>query len=82
MATIRFFASVRDKTGRDSVTIEIKSPSSVGDALKMAAAQMGVNEATLINRSLRYAVNMNIEGLDFTVNDSDEIALLPPLSGG
>ncbi|MBI5815755.1 MAG: MoaD/ThiS family protein [Nitrospinae bacterium] len=82
MATVRFFASVRDRVKNESVEIPLAKPLPLRDVLAKTAAALKVDEVALINPSLLYAVNKNMEGLDFIVNNNDEVAVLPPLSGG
>lgn len=82
MAKLRFFASVKEKMGEDTMEIPVKGTISVRDFLLQVADKTGADPALLINDSLLYAINQEMAGLDQKINDGDEVAVLPPLSGG
>lgn len=82
MAVIRFFASVRDKMGTDSVEVTLSAPVPLRDVLRLAAEGAGQDPAVLTDSRLMYAVNRDRRGLEHVVNNDDEVAVLPPLSGG
>jgi len=82
MAVLKFFASVKERMGAESMSIQLSEPVPVRRLLEMAAERAAVDPATLINGSFMYAVNQETEDLDHVVGDSDEVAVLPPLSGG
>jgi len=82
MAVIKFFASVKDKMGTDSMQISLNTPSPVREVLTAVAHRESVELSALVNDTLMYAVNQEMAGLNHIVSDSDELAVLPPLSGG
>lgn len=82
MAKLRFFASVKEKIGADNMEIPVEGAISVRDILLQAAKKAGVDPAILINNSLLFALNQETAALDHKVVDGDEVAVLPPLSGG
>lgn len=82
MVTVKFFASIKDKVGRESIDIPINAPSSIRNVLNRVAEKTSTDPALLMPGGFLYAVNQRMESLDTTVNDGDEIAVLPPLSGG
>ena len=82
MAKLRFFASVKEKMGVDIMEIPVENDISVRDILLQAVEKAGVDPVILINNSLLFAVNQETVDLDQKVVDSDEVAVLPPLSGG
>ncbi|NOX09081.1 MAG: molybdopterin converting factor subunit 1 [Gammaproteobacteria bacterium] len=73
---VRFFASIREKTGCAEKSIEVPAGSDVA-AVWMAA----VGEACF-PENLLSAVNMEYEKQDFVVKDKDEVAFFPPVTGG
>jgi len=78
---VRLFAILRERAGRDSVEIELPEGATVGDAFKRLAAAPGLGE--LVERlPLRMAVNREYVGEDTTIAPGDELALIPPISGG
>ncbi len=82
MAKLRFFASVEEKMGMDMMEIPVDGSISARGILGLAVKRAGVDPGVLINNSLLYAVNHETVDLDHEVVDSDEVAVLPPLSGG
>ncbi len=78
MATLRLFASIREIAGTSSLEVDVNN---VSDAITEACAQFGDDFAALVP-SCRIWVNGNpAEPID-SVTAQDEIALLPPVSGG
>ncbi len=82
MAKLNFFATVKEKVGTDSMVLRLEQPVDVRQLLKRAADVACVDPSVLINKSLLYAVNQEIATLHSRVEDGDEVAVLPPLSGG
>ena len=82
MATIRLFASIKEKIGAAELHIRISDRQLLRNVLAQAASDNGVEEAWLVSHRLLYAVNQQMAGLDHMVGDGDEIAVLPPMSGG
>tara|TARA_B100001559_G_scaffold40443_1_gene30057 strand:- start:994 stop:2475 length:1482 start_codon:yes stop_codon:yes gene_type:complete len=78
VATLRLFASIREIAGTSSLEVDVNN---VSDAITEACAQFGDDFAALVP-SCRIWVNGNpAEPID-SVTAQDEIALLPPVSGG
>jgi molybdopterin synthase catalytic subunit len=79
--TVRLFAILRERAGRDSVEIELPEGATVGDAFERLAAAPGLGE--LVGRMpLRMAVNREYVGEGTAIAPGDELALIPPISGG
>jgi molybdopterin converting factor small subunit len=78
MAVLRLFAAAREAagTGRDDVTA-----ATVGEVLATAAARYGEQFAAVAARS-RVWLNGEPVELSTPVGDTDEVAVLPPVSGG
>lgn len=68
--------------GRESTSILLDEPVTVQALLTRVATDASVDKSVLLNQSLLYAVNQRMEGPECMVNDTDELAVLPPLSGG
>ncbi|NND04405.1 MAG: hypothetical protein HKN91_16635 [Acidimicrobiia bacterium] len=78
MATLRLFASLREIAGTNRLEVDA---SSVGDALDLAISQFGERfEAGL--GTAQVWVNGDQAQRDTPVTGGDEIALIPPVSGG
>ncbi|NIV15477.1 MAG: molybdopterin converting factor subunit 1 [Aliifodinibius sp.] len=77
--TIKFFASSRELVGRNQLEMKLPSDATVKtliDTLK----QNHVKLAKL--NSFMIAVNMEYVKSDVPLNDGDEVAIIPPVSGG
>ena len=78
MATVRFFAQAREATGTGMAHID---GTSVGAVLDAAEVQFGSGLATVIAMS-KVWLNGEEVPREHVVTDKDEIAVLPPVSGG
>jgi molybdopterin synthase sulfur carrier subunit len=78
VATVRFFAQAREATGTGSVEV---SGSTVEEVLHNAVAMYGSALSAVIEIS---KVWLNGEEVPHShaVSDKDEVAVLPPVSGG
>ena len=82
MAIIRFFASIKEKMGVETIEIRLPRPTPLRQVLEEAARTRGLPPELLIGGSCRFAVNQEVVGLEAMASDDDEIAALPPMSGG
>jgi molybdopterin synthase catalytic subunit len=79
--SVRLFAILRERAGRDSLTLELSEGATVADALEALAGEPILGE--LLGRlPLGVAVNREYAGMDATLGAGDELALIPPISGG
>jgi molybdopterin synthase catalytic subunit/molybdopterin synthase sulfur carrier subunit len=78
MARVRFFAQAREAAGCREADVD---GDTVGAVLDSAVSQFGERLAAIIAMS---AVWLNGEraGREDPVSDGDEVAVLPPVSGG
>ncbi len=78
---LRLFAVFRERAGRERLTLELPTGASVTDALAAAQQEPGLGEI-LERMPVRAAVNREYVGEETLLSDGDEIALIPPVSGG
>lgn len=78
--TIRLFARLRDIAGGGELTREVAGPATVGAVWASLVADFP--ELSPYERSISCAVNADYSRFAATVSDGDEIAFLPPVSGG
>lgn len=76
---IRLFASLREEVGEETVSVEIGNPATVETLLDAFAA--AYPRAKSVGQAL-VAVNQEVANGETVVAAEDEIALLPPVSGG
>ncbi len=83
MARILYFGRLADIAGVASVDIDIDIDNNTLDAvISLIAADNGALGHALLEPSIKTAVNTHIVPRSTTVSNHDEIAFLPPLSGG
>lgn len=73
---VKFFASLRELVGCSEREAEAASVKIVADVWSMATNNMTMPANTLM------AVNMEYVDSSSTVNDGDEVAFFPPVTGG
>jgi MoaE-MoaD fusion protein len=73
--TVRLFAMLRERAGKPEVTLELPEGARVSDALDLLA---GLAEGL----PLVMAVNREYADPDRVLDSGDELALIPPVSGG
>ena len=79
MATLRLFASVREAAGGErSLTI---AGDTVNDVIQAASEKFGDHFAALLP-TCKVWVNGEPAEMDTAILDADEVAILPPVSGG
>jgi MoaE-MoaD fusion protein len=78
---VRLFAMLRERAGRDSVELALADDATVADALEALRADPGLDEM-LGRLPVRMAVNRDYASLETELTSGDELALVPPVSGG
>jgi molybdopterin converting factor subunit 1 len=79
---VRLFAVLRERAGRDSLEIELAEGATVADALRALAAASEPLGAALEAMPVVMAVNRTYAGEEEKLSPGDELALIPPVSGG
>jgi molybdopterin synthase catalytic subunit len=77
--TVRLFAGLRERAGADRVEVQLPDDAVVRDLL---TAMGGTAVGALAPKQCVVAVNREYAGPDEPVREGDEIALVPPVSGG
>jgi molybdopterin converting factor subunit 1 len=78
--TVHLFARARELAGADAVTVDLPAGATVA-TLRSALAARFPALATLLARSA-LAVNHDFAEGDRVLSEADEIAVIPPVSGG
>lgn len=82
MITVRFFAMLRNLTGAEGAEFEYVPGLTVGELKAMIKKRHPGLGEVLDRRSVMVSVNQEFATDDLELNDGDEVALLPPFSGG
>ncbi len=78
---VRLFAILRERAGRETLSLELADGATVADVLEAAARAPGLGEV-LPALPVRAALNREYVDDDAPVRAGDELALIPPVSGG
>ena len=79
-----YFAWVREKIGKGEETIERPSPKAAVGDLSRHLKSLGPEDDAAVEHGhvIRAAINQEHAEHDELVNDGDEVALFPPMTGG
>ena len=78
--TIRLFARLRDLAGSGELTREIPGPATVLTVWRSLTTE--IPSLGEYERTLSVAINAEYSRMAAAVQDGDEVAFLPPVSGG
>ena len=78
--TVRLFARLRELAGHDELRLEVVDGSTALDVWNGLAAEYPALAA--YTKAISVAVNEDYSRLTASVREGDEIAFLPPVSGG
>ena len=75
---VLFFASAREVVGQESIPIELEENSTISSLETILVAMF----PNLSQCDLRFAVNRKYVSSECSLSSGDEVACLPPVSGG
>lgn len=78
---VRLFAVLRERAGTDSLELTLRRGATVADAMLALAGHEPLGEL-LERMPLHMAVNRDYATADTVLRPEDELALIPPVSGG
>ena len=78
--TVRLFARLRDLAGTGELSRDVSAPATVQTVWNALVAEMPL--LVEYERTMSVAVNAEYARMAASVNDGDEVAFLPPVSGG
>ena len=80
---VRFFASLKEELGVEVIELHLTDSSTRTSLLEKLERELGCERVAFLRRDgISIAVNQSIEQGEFTVCAGDEIAFLPPITGG
>ena len=78
--TVRLFAGVREAAGVSSVDVKLHAPATIAHAVE--AASRAVPGVWRLPKTVLLASNGEYASYETQVEDGDEVAVIPPVSGG
>jgi molybdopterin converting factor subunit 1 len=78
--TTRFFAILRERAGTNELLLDLRDGARVSDALEALSARLSSVRDFLPR--VACAINQQYASVDAELHDGDELALIPPVSGG
>jgi len=77
---VRLFARLREQAGTETATLELPAGSSLADVYEALRSKHGALESN--RNAVRAALNQEFKEWSAEVADGDEVAFIPPVSGG
>jgi molybdopterin converting factor subunit 1 len=78
--TVKLFARLRDLAGAGELTRDVSAPATVQTVWNSLVAEMP--SLAEYERTMSVALNAEYSRMAASVNEGDEVAFLPPVSGG
>ena len=78
--TVKLFARLRDIAGAPELTRDLAPGATIGSVWRQLAGEFP--DLVPYERSISSALNADYSRMDAVVRDGDEVAFLPPVSGG
>lgn len=82
MIRILFFARLRESLGQSELTLPLSGPATVGEVREALLAQHPGWRDSLCAPNVLVACNQEIADIDTRIEDGDELAFYPPVTGG
>lgn len=80
MITVLFFARLQEDMGISELLMDESNAGQSAQALREALIARGKD--TLADESIRVAINQEFCSWDTEIKDGDEVAFMPPVTGG
>jgi len=78
--TVKLFGPHKEKLKKDNISLNLSENSNISDLiLNLNQYEPGFKENV---KSYAVAVNLIYQDKDFKLNNGDEVAIIPPVSGG
>ena len=82
VVTVRFFGSLREAVGSAAMDLDIDEACIAGVRARLASRLGAEKTQALSGRGVRVCVNQTIVRDDVRLRAGDEVAFLPPVTGG
>jgi molybdopterin converting factor subunit 1 len=78
--TVRLFATLRERAGVSQLTLDVAEKSTIAEAIVELRKRIPALAEHVNN--IAFALNHSYTQLNTPLQDGDELALIPPVSGG
>jgi molybdopterin converting factor small subunit len=82
MITVKYFASLRSIAGKEEDQFYLGSETTLINLSHEISKNLPVIGEMILGKKVIVSVNLDVASLESIIRDGDEIALLPPFSGG
>lgn len=82
MITVKFFAVFREKSGQGEFSLKFEQPLTVKELIEKLKTELPKISGILSEIKPMIAVNQEFANENTIINDDDEVAIIPPVSGG
>ncbi len=82
MIALRYFASLREQLGLEQEQLDTQAQTVAALRAELRARGGAWADALAADRPLLSAVNQTVVQLDAPIQDGDEVAFFPPVTGG
>ena len=82
MITLKYFASLKAIAEKEEERLDIENPITIdqlSDIISKTAPKMGI---MIREKKVLISVNQEMASVETIIHDGDEVAFLPPFSGG
>ena len=81
--TVKFFASLKDELNLDGLELEVDGEGDRTALLSSLNTQLSSEQIEkLQNEEISIAINQTLQRDDFVLKQDDEVAFMPPITGG
>ena len=78
--TVRLFASLREKAGTSNLALSVPEGTNVEQLLSLVQSEKLELDGAI--KGVLVAINHEYASANTVINESDDLALIPPVSGG
>ncbi len=82
MVTVKYFANLKQMAGKDEDQFDVSEGTTLEQLSEMIGQSVPQLGKMVREKKVMISLNYDMVPLDTVVKDGDEIALLPPFSGG
>ena len=82
MITVKYFASLRSIAGKEEDQFNMGSETTLIKLAHEISKTAPIIGEMILGKKVMVSVNLDVASLEAIIRDGDEIALLPPFSGG